>query len=560
MKLAELIGVLGFEFDDTELVNFEDGIKTATASLAVIGTAIAGAGVATFAFVQDIAAGNDELGKMSERLGISTADLQGWQYAAELGGGSADSMSSSLENLAKVASEAARGTGAGVEVFGMLGLSATDANGRLKDSSVLMEEVADRMSKLSTQGQKLEFASKLGISADTIIALQQGSEALKRQRLEAEQLGFTLDKNATKNAANFNDELLKVTKIVQGVSSSIATSLMPEITLMMTAFKDWFIANKEIIKQNLQGFLNGVIDVFKAMFDIVRRVANVLNVMAQAVGGWKTALIGVGAVITALNAKILLIPLLMGVVALAVFLAIEDIITYFQGGESAIGDFIDQFPILSGVILSLVGGIGALIVGITSLKVATTAMMIVANAAKIGMAAFNLVVSANPLGLLVVAIGAVITGLVLLYKNFDTVKEAILNFKDIALNSMDSFIDKIKSVAGTISEFILKPFREAKNMLSSLTDVELPNPISAVKDFFGNKPDISANILSPQKIASSSNNTSSTSTNDFKVDINVSGASGDPQVIAQTISGEIGKWFNGVNAQTQKDLASPIKG
>jgi len=543
MKVAELVGILNFEFDDTELINFEEGIKTATKSLAVIGTAIAGAGVATFAFVQSVAGANDELGKTSELLGISTEDLQGWQHAAELGGGSAESMTSSLENLSKIASEAARGVGGGVEVFGMLGLSATDANGKIKSSTVLMEEVADKMSQLSTQGQKLEFASKLGISADSIIALQQGSEALRKQRNEAIELGFALDKNATKSAADFNDEFLRVSKIITGVSSAVATGLMPEITAMISAFKDWFIANKDVIKQNIQGFLDGLITTFKAMFDIVKRVANVLNAMTQAVGGWKNALVGLGVILTAINIKILLLPILMTALAVAVFLAIEDIVTYFQGGESAIGDFIDQFPILSSVIVSMVAGIATLVSGLAVLKVATMGMTVAMNVFKVAMIAFNLIASINPFSLLIIGIGAVIAGIVLLTNNFDT------------------FIVKVKEIGSSVYKYMVQPFKEAKKLFDDFTSFDVPNPLDAVKGFFGGgNTDINANVLTPQKVSSSSVNSSTTSTNDIKVDINVSGANGDPKVIAETVSNEINKVFIGINSQTQKDMASPIKG
>jgi len=543
MKVAELVGILNFEFDDTELINFEDGIKTATKSLAVIGTAIAGASVATFAFVESVAGANDELGKTSELLGISTEDLQGWQHAAELGGGSASSMTSSLENLSKIASESARGVGAGVEVFGMLGLSATDANGQIKSSTVLMEEVADKMSQLSTQSEKIEFASKLGISSDTIVALQQGSEALRKQRDEAIQLGFALDKNATKSAAEFNDEFLRVSKIITGVSSAIATGLMPEITEMMKAFKDWFVVNKDVIKQNLQGFLNSVIKSFKAMFDIVKRVANVLNVMAQAVGGWKNALVGLGVILTAINVKILLLPILMTALAVAVFLAIEDIITYFQGGESAIGDFIDQFPVLSGVIASLVIGIGTLVAGLAGLKVATIGMTVAMNVFKVAMIAFNLIASVNPFGLLIIGISAVVAGLVLLTNNFDT------------------FTERAKEIGTSIYKYLVEPFQEAKKLFENFTGLEVGNPLDAIKNFFGGgSTDINANVLTPQKVSSSSVNSTSTSNNDIKVDINVSGANGDPKIIAETVSNEMNKVFIGINSQTQKDMASPIKG
>ena len=128
MVVEELVALLGFEFDDKDLKKFDEGMNGAKKLLIGVGTvAVASAG-AIFAFTKSIAETNDALGKQAQLLGMSTAELQAWQFAAELGGSSAQAMSSSLENIGKKASEAARGTGAGVEVFGMLGISVTDAN------------------------------------------------------------------------------------------------------------------------------------------------------------------------------------------------------------------------------------------------------------------------------------------------------------------------------------------------------------------------------------------------------------------------------------------------
>lgn len=497
MNVAELVATLGFEFDEKNLNKFQDGLKTATKSLAVVGAAIGAAGAATFSFVADIAATNDELGKMSERLGIGVADLQGWQYAAELGGGSADGMASSLENLSKVTSEAARGMGAGVEVFGMLGLSAVDANGRIKDTSLMMEDVADKVSQLSTQSQKLEFISKLGLSPDLLVMLDQGSAAIRAQRIEAEQLGFALDKNATQSAAMFSDELLRVKKVLSGIFSSVATHLMPILTQMMMAFKEWFIVNKEIIKQNLKGFLDGVVAAFRGVVNIVGRVYNVIDAMVGAVGGWKNALIALGVVLTMINAKVLLMPVLLTLLGAAAFLVIEDLVTYFKGGESAIGDLIDKFPLL-----------GKAIHGIADI--------------------------------LKMSIG----GWKLLFESGDKALKGIgILIDEYLLKPFDAFIDKVTNLAETI-----------KGIFSGITD-SVGNAFGKAKDFLG----FGERQQQPQALAATNQNTINAG-NVFNVEMKIEGGGGNPQVLAQSMSQELSKWFEGVTKQSQANVASPIKG
>ena len=344
MKVAELVGVLGFEFDDKDLKKFDAGMKTAVKTVTIATTAMAALAAGTFAFVSKIAQTNDEIGKMSERLGVSTEELQSWGFAAELGGSSSEAMASSLQNVSTNLSQAARGIGAGVEVFGILGISATDATGKVKNANVAMEEIADRVSNLGTQAEKLEFLQKLGISADLLLTLDQGSAALRRQRLEAKELGFVLDKNATKTAGDFNNALLKVMKIIQGVASAIATKLMPPITRMMDTFKQLFINNKELLKQNITAFVENLGKAFNFVWNIAKRVANIVTVIVNAFGGWKNAIGLVTVALVAMNATALFIPLVFLAIGAAIFLMVEDIVAFANGRESALQDLIDIFP------------------------------------------------------------------------------------------------------------------------------------------------------------------------------------------------------------------------
>lgn len=344
--IDSLVAKLSFDFDGKALDQFNKGMEDASKAVAIVAAGAVAAGAAIFAFTSKIAAQNDEIGKLGQKIGIAAQSINELGFVAQLNGGSINSMNSSLENLAKTASESARGLGAGVEAFGLLGVSAIDANGNIKQTDDLLLDVADAVSKLDSQSQKLELLSKLGIDSSLLLTLEQGSEAIRAQRKEVEELGFVLDKNATTRAAAFNDEMLRVKTVVNGVASAIGTKLMKQITPMVKTFLEWFKANKEIIKQNLNQFFEKLTTVIEALFNIGSRVVNVINTLVQAFGGWEIAIQSAGAALLVLNAKALLIPILIAAAAVAIFLLIEDIISFAQGADSQLGSLAKKFPII----------------------------------------------------------------------------------------------------------------------------------------------------------------------------------------------------------------------
>jgi len=335
--IDSLVAKLSFDFDGKGLEKFNKGMADASKAVAVVATGAAAAGAAIFAFTSKIAEQNDEIGKTAQIIGITAQAMNELGFVAELNGGSINSMNSSLENLAKVSSEAARGLGAGVEAFGLLGISTTDASGNIKKADDLLLDVADSISKLNSQSQKLELLSKLGIDSSLLLTLEQGSAAIRRQREEVEALGFVLDKDATASAAKFNDEMLRVTTVVKGISSAIGTKLMKQITPMINAFLEWFKVNKELIKQNLNEFFETAVKVITAFFNVAKRVVNVISTVIDSFGGWKIAIGAVSAALLAMNARILLIPVLILAAGAAIFLLIEDLVAFANGADSQMG-------------------------------------------------------------------------------------------------------------------------------------------------------------------------------------------------------------------------------
>jgi len=335
--IDKLVATLSFDFDDKALKQFDKGMQDAGKALAIVAAGAATAGAAIFAFTSKIAEQNDEIGKMAQRIGLAAQTINELGFVAQLNGGSINGMNTSLENLSRTASEAARGMGAGVEAFGLLGVSATNANGQIKKTDELMLDVADSISQLSSQSQKLELLNKLGIDSSLLLTLEQGRAAILAQRKEVQELGFILDKDATESAAKFNDEMLRIGTVVKGISSAIGTKLMKQITPMIKAFIEWFKVNKEIIKQNLNSFFETLTKTVTAVFNIGRRVVNVINTMAQAFGGWANAIGVVSAALLAMNIRILLIPALILAAGAAIFLLIEDLVAFANGADSQLG-------------------------------------------------------------------------------------------------------------------------------------------------------------------------------------------------------------------------------
>jgi len=353
-EIENLTARLGFEFDDKKLKKFDKLLAGAVKGLTAIVAGAAAASTGIFFFTNKIASANDRLNGLAKTYGIAIETMQEFGFVAELNKGSAGSMDSALGNLSKTMSEASRGVGAGVETFGMLGLSVTTSTGRLKKVDDMMLEIADSIAKLGSQAQRLEFAQKLGFGPDLLLTLQQGSNAIKQQRQEARALGFVFSQDAATAAERFADGLLRVKMVFKGISTLIATRFMRFFVPIMDVFTKWYKINKDIIKQNIVVFLDKIFNVFKYLIIGVGRVIFLFTDLINVLGGLKSTLIVVSGILLAMNASALLVPVLMAALVAGLALVFEDLIVYAKGGDSAIGNLIKDIPILIKILDNLI--------------------------------------------------------------------------------------------------------------------------------------------------------------------------------------------------------------
>ena len=342
-----LVG-LGYDYDDKDLKEFEADVEKVQGAIKkMVGAAAAGATALTAMVVASTAA-SDEQGKLAGELNTTVGQIDALTFALERSGGTSDGMVSSLRGISRRASEAARGIGEGVEAFGLLGVQVTDSNGRLKQSDELLAEVSNKMQGLEA-GRQIELAEKLGISG-SIRLLQHGNDEIQTLIARAKALGTTTEEDA-EIAAEFQDSLTDLWRVIKQVARVITRELAPIMTDMVNRFNDWWIANRQLIEQNIAGFFDKAAKAAKVFVAVLPFIAGAaaLSAMSKVLAFLKLATIRTAA-LTLITAAW---PLAMLAAKAGILIAIEDIFAFIDGKDSFLGEIIGKYPEYEPILLAV---------------------------------------------------------------------------------------------------------------------------------------------------------------------------------------------------------------
>lgn len=180
------------------------------------------------------------LSKLSAASDVSVEALSGLGAAYAAGGLNQDDMARSLKKLNAAISEAAGdATSKAGLAFKLLGISVTDANGKIKDAGTINAEVADAFARTSDGANKVAIAIALfGRNGQAMIpVLDQGSAGLRKLADDAQAFGATLSKGAADAAEKFQQQLNALeSNIKGGLGNAIAANLVPALLAMSDAF------------------------------------------------------------------------------------------------------------------------------------------------------------------------------------------------------------------------------------------------------------------------------------------------------------------------------------
>jgi hypothetical protein len=190
------------------------GISANLAAVKRAGQAIAGAAMLTeFASATkralDYAGG---LGEVAQQLGVTTDDLQVYQYAATQVGVTQSEMERGLQRLSRTLGEAQTGSASAGAAFAALGVQIRTADGGFRSVSDILPEVADAIAKIPDPARRAAVEAQLFGKAGQQLAplLEGGRRAIDKMRTAAYQLGGVLSSDQIANADRAADKLAEV--------------------------------------------------------------------------------------------------------------------------------------------------------------------------------------------------------------------------------------------------------------------------------------------------------------------------------------------------------------
>lgn len=258
-------------------IKLPDGISKFTGGLGKIpaSTAAAAAGIAAVVAIviklekklvdvtKETAAAAKELEALSLQTGVSTTDLQAFQYAEDFIGVSSDQLADSLKDLTTKMSDAANGNEETAAKFDQLGVSIYDAQGNLRSSYDVFLDVIDGLGEMSNQAERDALAmSLINESAQQLNPLiEQGSGSLKKYAAEAENVGYILSNDQLKALTAVDEAQNRLLKSQEAVSKQISAEYAPYMS-------DALNETRELIEKVGKALIDsGAVDAFGSILD-----------------------------------------------------------------------------------------------------------------------------------------------------------------------------------------------------------------------------------------------------------------------------------------------------
>ena len=204
-----------------------------------VGAAVAGLAKLTMSTIKTA----DEISKAAQSIGIGTEELSRLRYAADQSNVSFQQLQTGVRIMSRNMVAAAEGSKSQSAAFASLGISVTDAAGRLRSASDVMGDLADRLSKMPDGAQKTaaSFAVMGRSGAQMIPMLNGGRDAFIEAMKEADNFGVVIDEVTGKRAEAFQSNMTRL----GGVTSKLGQQLAAELLPHLLAFTDWLVKNQK---------------------------------------------------------------------------------------------------------------------------------------------------------------------------------------------------------------------------------------------------------------------------------------------------------------------------
>lgn len=247
MKTAGGVAAAGMVAVGAAAVNVTKGIATAAAETAAYG---------------------DTIDKNSQKLGLSAAAYQEWDYVLNLAGTSMGDMSTGMKTLTNQIDDAKNGSEDAAKRFAALGISMDDLGNMSREDA--FKAVVAGMQQMEDSTERAALANDLfGKSGQNLTPLfNMTAEATQEAIDRANEYGMVMSDDSVKAAADYQDALTTMQNTITGVKNSFSSEFMPSITSVMNGLAA-FISGDE---NGLEGINKGVLEFVNNMSEHLPQV------------------------------------------------------------------------------------------------------------------------------------------------------------------------------------------------------------------------------------------------------------------------------------------------
>lgn len=173
----------------------------------------------------------DTIDKGSQALGISAEAYQRWNHAMMQSGSNVTDLSRGIRNMNSYIAEGrfADATDDMSRAFADLGISVTDANGKIKTTEELVQEALLALSDLPQDATRANLAERLfgkgstGLNA-LLNSTREGVEGLLN---EADELGLVMTDDEIKNAVAYGDAVANLNAELTAIKEAFVADIIP---------------------------------------------------------------------------------------------------------------------------------------------------------------------------------------------------------------------------------------------------------------------------------------------------------------------------------------------
>jgi len=342
------------------------------------GAALIGAATEGARGIWELTRGTAEFGvealHAAQKASMTVEQIQKLQFAAKMTDVDADSLGETMFRFNQHVISAAMGSKREERALKAMGVQIKDTHHKLKPLYELFLEFSDSFSKMDSRVANFAAFTMLGRGGvRSIPLLKLGREGLIAFGKQAEAMGVIMDQDTAERAEGFMQHMKLVGMAVDGIKMRLGIQLMPVMDAFLVRLTTMIVHLQPSAVRRFSDAIGGLIDHLPQLLVLFERgaiagtkLADRLLDLSNHAGVVKGVLIGLGALLG--------LQLIVGFFELA--FAVGAGITAFVG-------FVD-----------VIGSLIALAAGVTSFADA--------------MALLDIALDANPIGIIVLAIGALI--------------------------------------------------------------------------------------------------------------------------------------------------------